>query len=312
MVPSTFTLGASATLAAATLYNNYPLWDSGQSLTGGFTQNDVAGEVFRSDALQVRVEKRAFGNAGSHTGVMTFVFSYTFNKEYALLCCIGQSWQTVTGASLQLSPNGQTATLVTHPQTPKDNLSYQFDSANQPQDFAFNGVWDLPFGKGRSFLNGVTGVADKIAAAGASIHPDLHFGNPVSLPQAINFCGQYTKYVDPATGALDPQSNAHWFNNNPKCYQAFPTNTINTALPPRFSGNVEQPTEPQLNIALTKTTTIKERYNLTFRAESFNVTNTPILGNVQSTTFTSATFGVIPNSQNNFPRNVQLALKLTF
>jgi Carboxypeptidase regulatory-like domain len=313
VVPTNFGLGSSATVAAATLYNNYPLWDTGQNLTGGFTQNDVAGEVFRSDALQVRVEKRAFGSAGSKTGVMTFVFAYTFNKEYALLCCIGQSWQTNTAASLQLSPNGQTATLVTHPETPKQNLSYQFDSANQPQDFAFNGVWDLPIGKGRSYLNGVTGVADKIASGWRFDYILTYIsGNPVSLPQAINFCGQYTNYVDPTTGATLPQSNAHWFNNNPKCYQAFPTNAINTALPPRFSGNVEQPTAPQLSIALTKTTTIKEHYNLTFRAESFNVTNTPILGNVQSTTFTSATFGVIPNSQNNFPRNVQLALKLQF
>ena len=53
--------------------------------------------MFRSDALQVRVEKRAFGSAGSKTGVMTFVFAYTLNKEYALLCCIGQSWQTIHG-----------------------------------------------------------------------------------------------------------------------------------------------------------------------------------------------------------------------
>jgi hypothetical protein len=34
---------------------------------------------------------------------------------------------------------------------------------------------------------------------------------------------------------LLPQSNAHWFNNNAQCYQAFPTQSINNALPPRFS-----------------------------------------------------------------------------
>jgi hypothetical protein len=111
---------------------------------------------------------------------------------------------------------------------------------------------------------------------------------------------------------LLPQSNAHWFNNNAQCYQAFPTQSINNALPPRFSGNVEQPTAPQLSMAITKTTAIHEHYNLTFRAEAFNALNTPILGNVQSTTFTSPVFGVIPNSQNNFPRNIQLALKLSF
>jgi len=313
VVPSNFGLGSSATVAASTLYNNYPLWDTNQAINGGFTQNDVGGEVFRSDALQVRVEKRAFGGADSHAGIMTFVLSYTFSKEYALLCCIGQSWQTTTAATLQLSPNGQSGTLVTHTQNPKQNLSYQFDSANQPQDIAFNGVWDLPIGHNRHFFNGVTGAADKIATGWRFDYILTYLsGNPVGLPGAENFCGQYTQYVDPTTGALQPQSNAHWFNNNAKCYQAFPANSINSALPPRFSGNVEQPTEPQLSIALTKTTAIKERYNMTFRAEAFNALNTPILGNVQSTSFTSPVFGVIPNSQNNFPRNVQLALKLTF
>jgi hypothetical protein len=311
IVPSNYSLGSSTTVAASTLFNNYPLW-------GGFTQNDVAGEVFRSDALQVRLEKRAFGNAGSALGVMTIVFSYTLNKEYALLCCIGQTWQTTTAATLQLSPNGQTGTLVTHQQNPKQNLSYQFDSANQPEDFAFNGVWDVPIGHSRRYLNGLTGVADKITS-GWRVDWILTYisGNPVSLPGAENFCGQYTTYAatsgpfQPA-GSLLPQSNAHWFNNNAQCYQAFPAQSINSALPPRFSGNVEQPTAPQLSMAIAKTTAIHERYNLTFRAEAFNALNTPILGNVQSTTFTSPVFGVIPNSQNNFPRNIQLALKLSF
>ena len=313
VVPSSFTLGSAPTIAAATLYNNYPLWDTGQNLTGGYTQNDVAGEVFRSDALQVRVEKRAFGGADSHAGVMTFVLSYTFNKEYALLCCKGQSWQTNTGAILQLSPNGQTGTLVTYPETPKQNLSYQFDSANQPQDVAFTGIWDLPIGKGRHFLNSVHGFADKIASGWRFDYIFTYIsGNPVGLPGAENFCGQFTQYVDPTTGSLLPQSNAHWFNNNAKCYQSFPTNSIDTQLPPRFSGNVEQPTAPQLTVAVTKTTSIREGINLLFTAQAFNVTNTPILGNVQSTSFTSPVFGIIPNSQNNFPRNVQFMLKLMF
>ena len=135
----------------------------------------------------------------------------------------------------------------------------------------------------------------------------------MSLPQAINFCGQYTQYVDPTTGALTPQSNAHWFNNNPKCYANFPSNTTSfTGLPQRFSGNVENPAAPQLNLALEKITKIGERYSVQFRAEAFNITNTPILGGPGSTTFTSATFGIIPNSQNNFPRIIQMSLKLFF
>ena len=53
-------------------------------------------------------------------------------------------------------------------------------------------------------------------------------------------------------------------------------------------------------------------HGYTSSAEAFNALNTPIRGNVQSTSFTSPVFGVIPNSQENFPRNIQLALKLQF
>jgi hypothetical protein len=67
-----------------------------------------------------------------------------------------------------------------------------------------------------------------------------------------------------------------------------------------------------LNVAFEKNTNISERYKLSIRGESFNLTNTPIRPGPGSTTFTSSTFGIIPNSQNNFPRLVQLALKFYF
>src|SRR5262249_54528897 len=136
-------------------------------------------------------------------------------------------------------------------------------------------------------------------------------GNAVNLPGAVNYCGDYTHYVDPATGKPTGQTPDHWFNNNPTCYAAFPSNSINTKLPPRFSGNVNNPAEFQLNAAISKETSFKERYRLQLRAESFNLTNTPLRPG-PNTTFTSSTFGIIPNSQNNFPRLVQLAAKLFF
>jgi hypothetical protein len=61
-----------------------------------------------------------------------------------------------------------------------------------------------------------------------------------------------------------------------------------------------------------KTIQFTERYKATFRAESFNLSNTPIRPGPGSTSFTSATFGIIPNAQQNFPRLVQLALRLDF
>jgi hypothetical protein len=304
ILPSTTGLGGSSTVSASTLINNYPLW-------GGYTDGDYTDRYFRSDALQVRVQKTL---SKSPIGAMTYVLSYTFSKEYAQTCCLGTNWTFNTGAYLQLSPNGVNGTLVPHQQNPVSNSRFDFDSANKPQEIAFSGVWDLPLGKGQSLLSGATGTVDKLASGWRIAYTASYIsGSPVGLPQSINFCGQYSNYVDPNTGSLLPQSNAHWFNNNAKCYANFPANSTSfTGLPQRFSGNVENPASPQFNIAIEKITTFKERYSAQLRAEAFNIANSPILGGPQSTTFTSAVFGIIPNSQNNFPRIVQVSLKLMF
>ncbi len=310
ILPATTSRGSSTTQSAQSLMNNYPLW-------GGYTDPDDADRYFRSDAGQLRFEKRAFADGNSNIGVMTWVLSWTFSKEYAMTCCIGQNWQTNTGANLILSPNGQTATLQLHPQDPYANRRYDFDSANQPQEIAFSGVWDLPVGKGKKFASNLTGWADKIAGGWRADWILTYIsGNAIGLPGYINFCGDYTHYKDPTTGQYTGQTPQHWFNNNPACYANFPVNSINNALPQRFSGNVEYPAKPQLNMAIEKITQINERYRLQMRAEAFNLTNTPILGSASgptiSTTFNSATFGILPQAQSNFPRFFQLAAKLFF
>ena len=73
-----------------------------------------------------------------------------------------------------------------------------------------------------------------------AVVPDIS-GNAVGLPNAVNFCGDYVNYTDRATGQKTGQTFDHWFNNDPKCYAAFPQNSINTNLPPRFSGTTGWP-----------------------------------------------------------------------
>lgn len=311
LLPATTGRGSATTQSRQSLMNNFPLW-------GGYSDGDLADRYFRSDAGQLRFEKRAFADANSNVGVMTWVLSWTFSKEYAMTCCIGQSWQTNTGANLILSPNGQTATLQLHPQQPSDNRRYDFDSANKPQEIAFSGVWDLPIGKGKKFANGVTGTADKLASGWRVVYSLFYIsGAALGLPGGINFCGDYTHYVDPTTGQQTGQVAGHWFNNNPSCYANFPTQTINSALPQRFSGNVEYPAKPQLNVAIDKNIKFGEgSRSLQMRAEAFNLTNTPILGSDSgpsiNTSFTSPVFGVLPQAQSNFPRFFQLSAKLYF
>jgi hypothetical protein len=302
ILPSTVSRGSSPTIAASSLMDYYALWS-------GYTQADVADRNFRSDALQVRFEKRMRSN---EAGVFTWVTSYTFSKQYSRTCCLGQNWAYNQGAIYQLSPDAQSGTLKVYDYNGKDaNLVYAPDSADKYHEIAFSGVWDLPVGKGKRFGNGLSGAADKVIGGWRT---DWIFsyisGNLVGLPGGINFCGDYVHYKDPATGQFIKNED-HWFNNDPKCYANFPSGAINTQLPPRYS-NVMNPAAVQVNVALAKDTQFGEKYKLQFRAESFNVTNTAIRGGPVSTAFNNASFGQLPKSQNNFPRLVQLALKLFF
>ena len=63
-------------------------------------------------------------------------------------------------------------------------------------------------------------------------------------------------------------------------------------------------------MSLFKDFKLHEKLSLEFRAESFNLLNTPQFGG-PNTSVTAGTFGVI-SSQANSPRQNQLALKLIF
>ena len=71
------------------------------------------------------------------------------------------------------------------------------------------------------------------------------------------------------------------------------------------------PFERDLDISLTKYTPIKDGLNLEFRAQAFNVSNTPNFANPASDIGTASTFGVITSTVGN-PRILQLVLKLTY
>ena len=59
-----------------------------------------------------------------------------------------------------------------------------------------------------------------------------------------------------------------------------------------------------------KSTRFNERFNLQFRAEAFNLTNTPVFG-TPNNNVESGAYGTV-TGQSNGPRSVQLGLKLLF
>ncbi|HEY3038162.1 MAG TPA: TonB-dependent receptor, partial [Pyrinomonadaceae bacterium] len=281
ILPITSGLGASATISAQNLLRPDPIFSD-------VTNNLIQAGHYRSDALQVKIEKRLLGSG--NTGVLLFGLSYTFAKAYEQNHRLN-NWNTL--------------------ETP----IYELDNTDKTHNLAFHGVWDLPFGKNRP-LSISNAVANTIAG-------DWRFdwilsyvsGYPVGWPNLNNTCGDWG-----ASANNGVQSEDRWFNNDkgqtlpdgtkrPNCYANFPSFFVRT-IPDRFP-DIREPQKPQLNVALEKTFHISERYKFQFRGEAFNVTNTSIRTG-PDTGFTSPTFGQLPKSQKNFPRVIQLAMKIYF
>jgi len=267
ILPRNGGVGQNPTITRGSLLRPNPLW-------GGLTQANNNWGFYRSDAMQLKVEKRVLG--GRQSGVMTWVLSYTLSKAYRADHRL-QAWNL------------------------DEPLIYELDEQDKPHMLAFSGVWDLPFGTGKALFNSDNAVAKKLAAGWQF---DWIFtyrsGYPVGWPNLINYCGDWHAH---------PKTRYAWFNNNKSCYATWPPYTLRT-IPDVFP-DIRQHAAPQLNIALEKTTRLSERYRFMIRAEAFNLSNTPIYGGVD-TSFTSTRFGMLPQDQQNWPRCIQFAAKFFF
>jgi hypothetical protein len=82
-------------------------------------------------------------------------------------------------------------------------------------------------------------------------------------------------------------------------------------LPARFH-SIRGPAAPQIDLMVSKKFNVTEQIQLEFRGEAFNAFNTPIRADPPSTNPSAADFGILPVAQLNFPRNVQLGMRIRF
>jgi hypothetical protein len=196
-------------------------------------------------------------------------------------------------------------------------------------DFKFAGVYDLPFGKGKSMLSKGPGAwfLGNWRISEISIYDSgtpVGVGTSLTLPIYANGAGgRVPAYVNSydgwqpnwTNGSFDPGKD-HFFV--PYGTGPFPTQGSATALnsignTTRLNPKVRLFPNLTENMSLTRTFPITERGRLEFRAEAFNVFNRVRFG-TGSTSLQSQTFGVLTGSgsQINSPRQLQLALKLYF
>jgi len=234
------------------------------------------------NSLQLRVEKRM--NNGVH-----LLLSYTFSKSIE--------------AVSYLNPQdsfGQMASVLT--------------AVDAPQRAVISGGWELPFfkngrGLSRQLLGGwqLSGIIT------------IQSGVPIGTPGGVYSTGLDPKIPD------DQRNRNRWFNtctlaltgarqncassSEPVAFTVQPPFTLRT-LSTRFP-NIRDLRPLNVDLSIFKRFVVTERMNVEFRAESFNMTNTPWFGG-PNLTVGGAAFGTVTPAQANDPRNIQFALRLSF
>lgn len=175
---------------------------------------------------------------------------------------------------------------------------------------------DLPFGPGKAIGGGTHGlVAALIGGWQFNTIGEIQSGRPLGLNGSA-------VQLDPNVALSgDEQSFQRWFDNsstalnNPRPDGTFAWSVLGQndyrVVKQRFH-DVNEPTEPQWSFSVFKSNRLTQTVNMQVRLEAFNVFNVRVYGG-PNTNPTSANFGVVDTaSQVNFPRTLQLGVRLGF
>lgn len=180
-----------------------------------------------------------------------------------------------------------------------------------PHRFTLSAVGELPFGRGKMFGTQWNRAVDTaLGGWQANGILTLASGVPLVFSTAANTSytfggGQHPDVVgNPVLSS--GKSIYKWFNT---AAFAQPANFTSGSLSRTYTG-VRADKAKNLDFSLFKNFSLTERLKLQFRAEAFNLTNTPVFG-APGTSVNGVNFGVI-TGQSNVPRNLQLALKVLF
>ncbi len=244
-------------------------------------------------SLQVKLEKR-FAKGASILG------SYTWAKLIS-------DTDTLTA---WLEPGGGLAVQN------NNNLRAERSVAlyDVPHRAVISYIYDLPFGKGRTFGNDMSGFANLLAGGwGINGVTTFQSGNPLNLTMAVNTTNSFGGGQRPNSTGVDANLEGaaqdrlnRWFDTS--AFTATPSFTFGNVA--RSLTRVRSHGIANYDFTVFKNTSITERFSVQFRTEIFNAFNRvqfsypgAAMGNPQ--------FGVVSGQYNN-PRLIQFALRLLF
>jgi len=177
-----------------------------------------------------------------------------------------------------------------------------------PHSFSFSSGYELPFGKGKRFLDSSNRLANGLIG-GWQMQGILIFRSGVPYTVALSrdvantgVGGQRPNRI--ASGVAASPTLASWFD--PTAFVAAPNFTYGNSGLRILSPDIVR----TIDFSLFKQFQIHERAKLQFRFEAFNLPNTPSFA-APNSTLDTATVGRV-TSTSTAPRQMQVALKLYF
>jgi hypothetical protein len=190
------------------------------------------------------------------------------------------------------------------------NLHTQYSPLTFDQKYVFvaSHLYELPVGKGKHWLNKGGPVSYILGNWQWNGILTMATGTPFSVAADATSCNcpgntQVADYLRPAAtlGGVGPGQ--HWFD--PTAFAQPGPNRFGTAGLNILRG----PALHSYNTSIFKQFPVKERGKIEFRAEFFNLTNTPLFANPAATLGTGA-FAQISSASNQ--RNIQFSMRVVF
>lgn len=290
----------TSTLRLATVRRSQLLRPFPQFTTIALEKGSYGSSVYHS--LQLRIDRR-FRNG------VSFLGAYTWSK---LIDDVSNSGTGLNG------PFAYTQDWFNR--RAERSLSV-FDVAHR---LVLSGTYEIPVGKGKAFGSGMNRFSDTIIG-GWQVNGIATFssGLPVFLSNSVNTSNSLGELIGagaPVNGTQRPN------NNGSSAAKSGPvagrlteyfTRSVFSQPAPFTHGNlsrtlpdVRSPALKNFDFSLFKNFLITEQMRLQVRAESFNITNTPIFGG-PGAAFGVPAFGVVSAQANN-PRQIQFGMRLAF
>lgn len=250
----------------------------------GISLNSIPIGKARSDSFNIKITKR-------YSNGLSFLANYSFMKNLEQVSFL----------------NPQDFVMSNAKRSPLEKRSA--GTIDIPQKFVFAGLYELPFGRQKMIGAGWSPVLDAVLG-GWQINADVTYqsGWVVNYPNAAQ--------AVPGSAKLNNPTFEEWFNtslwNDPNTGARVPRQEPFTLrnFPTRFS-DVRVPGYQNWDASVSKSFPIRETMKLQFRFDMINAFNHPWFPNI-TTGVTNSSFGRLDPTQRNLPRNIKLALVLSW